>query len=71
MVHEVSDKDRLSESLKNILNEKGKLLIVEPKFGHITKSDFDITISKAEKKGFIAATGPKLPFSFSSVHTIA
>jgi len=67
MVHEVPDKDKLFRSLKDILNEKGKLLIVEPKFGHVNKAEFDITISKAEKIGFIASSGPKLPFSFSSI----
>ena len=67
MVHEVPDKDRLLESLKNILNEKGKLLIVEPKFGHVNKNEFGITINRAEKIGFITAPGPKLPFSFSSL----
>jgi ubiquinone/menaquinone biosynthesis C-methylase UbiE len=70
MVHEVPDKDNLFYSLKNILNEKGKFLIVEPKFGHVNKAEFDITISKAEKIGFIAASGPKLPFSFSSLLSI-
>jgi ubiquinone/menaquinone biosynthesis C-methylase UbiE len=67
MVHEVPDKDRLFESLKNILDEKGKLLIVEPKFFHVSKPEFDITVGKAEKIGFKASRGPKLPFSFSSV----
>ena len=70
MVHEVPDKDKLFYSLKNILNENGKLLIVEPKFGHVNKAEFDITISKAEKIGFIASPGPKLPFSFSSLLSI-
>jgi len=69
MVHEVPDKDKLFHSLKNILNDKGKLLIVEPKFGHVTKPQFDITISKAEKIGFIASPGPKLHFSFVSLLT--
>jgi len=67
MVHEVPDKDKLFQGLKNILNENGKLLIVEPKFGHVSKPEYDITITKAEKAGFIASQGPKLPFSFSSV----
>jgi ubiquinone/menaquinone biosynthesis C-methylase UbiE len=70
MVHEVPDKDKLFYLLKNILNENGKFLIVEPKFGHVNKTEFEITISKAEKAGFLAAPGPKLHFSFSSVLTI-
>jgi ubiquinone/menaquinone biosynthesis C-methylase UbiE len=71
MVHEVPDKDRLFGSLKNILNEKGKLLIVEPKFFHVSKEGFALTIGIAEKIGFKAAPGPNLPFSFSSVLSIA
>ena len=67
MIHEVPDKDRLFESLKFILKEKGKLLIVEPKLFHVSKEAFMLTIEKAEKIGFKASLGPKLPFSFSSV----
>jgi ubiquinone/menaquinone biosynthesis C-methylase UbiE len=67
MVHEVPDKDNLFVALKNILNENGRFLIVEPKFGHVNKTEFDITISMAEKVGFMASPGPKLPFSFSSL----
>ena len=70
MVHEVPDKDKLFHSLKNILNSNGTLLIVEPKFGHVTKPEFDITINKAEKIGFIASPAPKLAFSFSSLLNI-
>jgi ubiquinone/menaquinone biosynthesis C-methylase UbiE len=70
MVHEVPDKDRLFESLKSILNEKGKLLIVEPKFFHVSKEGFALTIGKAEKIGFRSARGPKLAFSFSSLLSI-
>ena len=69
MVHEVPDKDKLFETLKILLNEKGKLLIVEPKFGHVNKKEFDITICKAEKIGLKAESGPKLHFSFTSVFT--
>ena len=67
MVHEVPDKDKLFTTLKNFLNEKGELLIVEPKLFHVSKKEFTSTISKAEAVGFKAAEGPKLLFSFSSV----
>jgi ubiquinone/menaquinone biosynthesis C-methylase UbiE len=67
MVHEVPNKDRLFETLKNILDEKGEFLIVEPKLFHVSKKEFDLTIGKAEKIGFKATQGPKLPFSFSSI----
>jgi len=67
MVHEVPDKDKLFTTLKNFLNEQGEFLIVEPKLFHVSKKEFASTIRKAEKAGFIAAEGPKLTFSFSSV----
>ena len=71
MVHEVPEKDKLFESFKNILNERGKLLIVEPKLFHVSKEAFALTIGKAEKIGFKVSQGPKLPFSFSSFLTLA
>lgn len=67
MVHEVPDKDKLFATLKNILNDNGEFLIVEPKLFHVSKKEFASTISKAERVGFKAAEGPKLPFSFSSL----
>jgi ubiquinone/menaquinone biosynthesis C-methylase UbiE len=67
MVHEVPDKDRLFATLKNFLNDRGELLIVEPKLFHVSKKEFASTISKAEAVGFKATEGPRLPFSFSSV----
>jgi ubiquinone/menaquinone biosynthesis C-methylase UbiE len=67
MVHEVPNKDRFFETMKNILNEKGELLIVEPKLFHVSKKEFDATIGKAEAIGFKSTQGPKLLFSFSSI----
>lgn len=67
MVHEVPDKEKLFETLLNLLNEKGKLLIVEPKFFHVSKKEFELTIDSAREMGFKATQGPKLPFSFSSI----
>jgi len=67
MVHEVPDKDKFFATLKNILNEKGKFLIVEPKLFHVSKNEFASTISKAANAGFKAAKGTRLPFSFSSL----
>ena len=67
MVHEVPDKVKFFESMKNYLNENGTMLIVEPKFFHVTKKEFESTISTAEKMGFKSSTGPKLWFSFSTI----
>jgi ubiquinone/menaquinone biosynthesis C-methylase UbiE len=67
MVHEVPDKDRFFEALKNILDEKGQFLIVEPKLFHVSLQEFNLTLQKAEKAGFKTTQGSKLPFSFSAV----
>lgn len=69
MVHEVPNKDKFFETMGNILNEKGELLIVEPKFFHVSKKEFDITLGKAENAGFKSTKGPRLPFSFSAILT--
>jgi ubiquinone/menaquinone biosynthesis C-methylase UbiE len=67
MVHEVPNKKLLFETLKNILNYDGKMLIVEPKFFHVSKKEFNLTIKEAEQIGLISTQGPKLPFSFSAL----
>jgi len=67
MVHEVPNKDKFFAALKYILKENGKFLIVEPKFFHVSKKEFDSTIDKAEAVGFKAVKGPKLSFSFSAI----
>jgi len=67
MVHEVPDKDNFFATLKNLLNETGLVLIVEPKLFHVSKKEFELSLEKAEKIGFVASQGPKLPFSFSSI----
>jgi ubiquinone/menaquinone biosynthesis C-methylase UbiE len=67
MVHEVPVKDKFFAALKNILNENGEFLIVEPKFFHVSKKEFNSTIGKAEAVGFKAVKGPNLPFSFSAI----
>jgi ubiquinone/menaquinone biosynthesis C-methylase UbiE len=69
MVHEVPDKERFFEQLRKILNENGKLLIVEPKLFHVSKSEFSETLGVAERKGFTAGAGPKLGLSWSAVLT--
>jgi ubiquinone/menaquinone biosynthesis C-methylase UbiE len=67
MIHEVPNKNRLFEALKNVLSEKGQFLIVEPKFFHVTKKEFGLTMQIGKKAGFKVTQGPKLSFSFSSI----
>jgi ubiquinone/menaquinone biosynthesis C-methylase UbiE len=51
VVHEVPDKERLLSEIQNTMKEGGKLLIAEPK-AHVSKTDFDRTISIARSVGF-------------------
>jgi Methylase involved in ubiquinone/menaquinone biosynthesis len=67
MVHEVPDKNSFFKELKNILNEKGQFLIVEPKLFHVSQKEFELTIKLAENNGFKIYQGPKLPFSWSAL----
>lgn len=67
MVHEVPNKNRLFGALKNVLDEKGQFLVVEPKLFHVTKKEFGLTMQIAERAGFRVTQGPKLPFSFSAI----
>ena len=43
MVHEIPGKEHFFKELKSILNEKGQILIVEPKFLHVSRKDFELT----------------------------
>ncbi len=67
MVHEVPDKESFFKELKYILDERGQLLIVEPKLFHVSKKEFELTIKIAENNGFKSYQGPKLPFSWSAI----
>lgn len=51
IVHEVPDKKRLLSEIWNTMKEVGKFLIAEPK-AHVSKSDFDKSISIARNVGF-------------------
>jgi len=62
MVHEVPDKLRLLEELKNLLKPDGTLFIVEPKF-HVTKKTFTRMLSLTEKSGLQVTGNPTVPFS--------
>ncbi len=67
MVHEVPDKNSFFGELKNILNERGEFLIVEPKLFHVSREEFELTKTLAEGNGFRADLGPRLPFSWSAI----
>ena len=67
MVHEVPDQAAFFRQLFPILRESGKVLIVEPKMFHVSRSQFRDTIRQAEAAGFLTTEGPTLPMSWSVV----
>ena len=71
MVHEVPDKNSFFSQLKDILNERGQLLLVEPKLFHVSREAFELTTKVAENNGFKVYQGPKLRFCWSAVLRIA
>jgi ubiquinone/menaquinone biosynthesis C-methylase UbiE len=71
MVHEVPDKQSFFSQLKSILDDDGQILLVEPKLFHVSRAAFRETIATAERAGFKAQPGPRLPLSWSAVLTNA
>jgi ubiquinone/menaquinone biosynthesis C-methylase UbiE len=67
MVHEIPDKNSFFKELKNVLNEKGQFLLVEPKLFHVSLKEFELTTQVAENNGFKIYQGPKFPFSWSAI----
>jgi ubiquinone/menaquinone biosynthesis C-methylase UbiE len=53
LVHEVPDKKRLFSEVSAAMKEGAKLLLAEPK-GHVSKSEFEETVSIARRVGFDA-----------------
>jgi len=51
LVHEVSDKERLFSEVYVTMKQTGKLLLAEPA-GHVSKADFEKTVSVAQSAGF-------------------
>ena len=67
MVHEVPNKELFFGQLKAILNEKAKILIVEPKLFHVSRRSFEATVTLAGQAGFVVSAGPRLPLCWSAV----
>ena len=64
MVHEVNHQDKFLREIKESLNPSGTLLIAEPKL-HVTRVDFNKTVSTALEEGFVMAAEPKVSMSMA------
>jgi len=67
MVHEVPNQAAFFRQLFHLLRETGKLLMVEPRMFHVSRTQFRETVRQAEAAGFVSTPGPKLLMSWSAV----
>jgi ubiquinone/menaquinone biosynthesis C-methylase UbiE len=64
LVHEVPDRERLFSEVYAAMKKTGKLLLAEPS-GHVSKSDFQKTVSLAESVGFEVLEQPQIRRSYA------
>jgi ubiquinone/menaquinone biosynthesis C-methylase UbiE len=67
MVHEVPDKASFFRQLFGVLSAQGRILIVEPKLFHVSRSEFERTLAIAEGIGFERSPAPPLLLSWTSL----
>jgi ubiquinone/menaquinone biosynthesis C-methylase UbiE len=66
VIHEVSDQRNLFAEINRALKKQGLLLISEPK-GHVTKEDFEVTLSITQNLGLKTLSFPNIKGSHSAV----
>ena len=69
MVHEVPKKETFFKQLAPLLKDTGRYLIVEPKLFHVSRKEFQATLSIAQHLGFEVQQGPRLVASWSAILT--
>ena len=60
MVHEVPDHKKFFKEIISMLKSNGKFLIVEPKYFHVSKRDFEKTVKAAMDIGFNPVEKPRV-----------
>ena len=65
VIHEVPDAHTFYSQIYATIKPTGTFFVVEPK-GHVSKKDFEITISNAEQNGFNVIDTPRI----GSSHTV-
>lgn len=66
MVHEVPDQERFFSGLNTISKEGGRFLLAEPKL-HVAKTQFDQSVSLAQKSGFELLDRPAISLSHAAL----
>jgi FkbM family methyltransferase len=64
MIHEVPDVEAFLKEVASLIKDRGKLLIVEPKF-HVSATSFKKTLEAAQLAGLELVNEPKIRFSRS------
>ena len=59
LVHEVPDKDTLFSEIHRAMKPAGNFLLAEPR-GHVSKQDFEKTVSLAQRRGFEVISAPEI-----------
>ena len=59
VVHEVPDACSFFREIYETIKPTGKMLVAEPK-GHVSKEDFEMTVSAAEQNGFAVIGRPQM-----------
>jgi ubiquinone/menaquinone biosynthesis C-methylase UbiE len=67
MVHEVPKKESFFKQLKAVLSEQARVLVVEPKLFHVSRQEFEATMTLAQQAGFVVGAGPRLLLCWSAV----
>ena len=66
VVHEIPDREQLFQEVYASMRSQSFLLLSEPK-GHVTKEDYNLTLSFARHSGFEVVTHPTIWRSYSTV----
>lgn len=66
MVHETPDQNEFLKQIYSVMKHDGKLLIAEPKM-HVTRKEFNTTVTVAKEIGFYKINGPEIHFSHSAL----
>ncbi len=69
VLHEVPSQSGWFRQVSSLLRPSGSLLIVEPRFFHVSRSDFGATIAEAETAGLIMVSSPRVLFSRTALLT--
>lgn len=66
MAHEVPDQPRLFREIRDLLRPGGRLLLVEPKI-HVSRADYDRTLTFCAGAGFVPDASPAVALSRASL----